>query len=134
MQALANFSKFPLISPDEYCMIEYFRSVVGHEEKRCEDCYYIRLNKTAEIARENGFADFTTTLLISPYQNQELIEEVGKHAARKNGVAFFFQDFRDGFKESQQTAKDLNLYKQKYCGCIYSEWERYAKVKIGNEV
>ncbi len=130
MRSLSKALDFPLIATDEYGMVEYFRSVAGHEEKRCEDCYYIRLNKTAQTARENGFADFTTTLLISPYQDQELIEEAGKLAAKKNGISFYFQDFRDGFKQSQQMAKDLELYRQKYCGCIYSEWERFAKVKI----
>ena len=112
-------------------MIDFLRAVIGHESSRCSDCYRLRLNKTAGIARERGFDAFTSTLLISPYQDQELIRTIGRQAGKEQGVEFYYQDFREGFRESQQMSRELDLYRQKYCGCIYSEWERYAKVKIG---
>ena len=119
-----------MIVSEGYDMLDYFRSVVGHEGNRCTDCYDMRLNKTAQLASDSGFDAFCTTLLISPYQDQYLIKEVGDRAAARNNTSFYFKDFRDGFRESQQMAKELDLYRQKYCGCIYSEWERFAKVKI----
>ena len=130
MNALAQAMDFRLILTDVYEMPRYLRSVVGTEDKRCTSCYDMRLSKTAQTAHENGFDAFSTTLLISPYQNQELLKEVGESAANENKTVFYFQDFRQGFRESQQLAKEFGLYKQKYCGCIYSEWERYAKIKV----
>ena len=130
MQMLAKETELPLIVGEGYEMVDYFRAVVGHEENRCPDCYRLRLGKTAQVAREKGFDAFTTTLLISPYQNQGLIKEVGEGAGRLNGTEFHYQDFREGFRQSQQMARELDLYRQKYCGCLYSEWERYGKMKI----
>jgi len=83
----------------------------------CENCYVVRLKKTAEQAKKLGFDCFTTTLLISPYQRIELIKEVGEKIAAEVGVEFFSQDFRQGFRQSQQMARELKLYRQKYCGC-----------------
>ncbi len=132
MQTLAKAWGFPLIIAEGYEMIDFIRAVVGHEKEgdRCRECYGMRLNKTAQIARENGFESFTSTLLISPYQDHKLIREIGDRAAQENGVEFLFQDFSPGFRESHRMARELDLYFQKYCGCIYSEYERYAKVKI----
>ena len=133
MQALAQKMDLPLITAEGYEMLAYFRAVVGHEGNRCPDCYRLRLKKTAEVAAENGFAAFTTTLLISPYQKHELLRQIGEEMAGEQGVAFYYQDFRKGFREGQRLAKELELYRQKYCGCVYSEWERYGKVKIGED-
>ncbi len=130
MQTLSKAWEFPLIVTEGYEMVDFIRAVAGHEGDRCRDCYRIRLNKTARIARENGFDTFTTTLLISPYQDHELIREIGDQAAQENEVEFMFEDFSPGFRESHRMARELDLYFQKYCGCIYSEYERYAKVKI----
>jgi epoxyqueuosine reductase len=130
MQLLAEKLRFPLIAVEGYDLVDYFRAVVGHEGKRCPDCYRLRLQKTAQIAREKGYDTFTTTLLISPYQGQEQLKEIGEEAGRQNGVKFFYQDFRSGFRDSHKMSKEFDLYHQKYCGCIYSEWERYGKIKI----
>jgi predicted adenine nucleotide alpha hydrolase (AANH) superfamily ATPase len=104
--------------------------VVGHEGERCGDCFRLRLSKTADVAHEKGLSAFTTTLLISPYQKHELIREIGGEIARERGVEFYYEDFRTGFRESHRLSRELNLYHQKYCGCVYSEWERYGKVYI----
>ncbi|TET39929.1 MAG: epoxyqueuosine reductase QueH [Dehalococcoidia bacterium] len=130
MQSLAQAMDLPLIVSEGYEMIAYLRVVVGHEGDRCGDCFRLRLSKTAAVAREKGFSAFTTTLLISPYQKHELLRQIGEEVAEEQGVGFYYEDFRPGFRESHRLSKELNLYHQKYCGCLYSEWERYGKVKI----
>jgi predicted adenine nucleotide alpha hydrolase (AANH) superfamily ATPase len=90
----------------------------------------LRLAKTAEVAREIGFDAFATTLLISPYQKHDLLRGLGEKLGVEKGVSFYYEDFRPGFRESHRLAKELGLYHQGYCGCVYSEWERYGKVKI----
>ncbi|MFC1509140.1 epoxyqueuosine reductase QueH [Candidatus Omnitrophota bacterium] len=116
---------FELIEPS-YKMEEFFRGIVlneGHPE-RCKACWELRLSKTADTAKENGFQAFTTTLLISPYQDHKLIKEIGQRLAREKGIEFCYEDFRKGFRESQEEAKKEELYRQKYCGCVFSELER----------
>ncbi|PKL50719.1 MAG: hypothetical protein CVV42_01580 [Candidatus Riflebacteria bacterium HGW-Riflebacteria-2] len=92
---------------------------------RCATCYRLRLEATAKAAAKAGIAAFTTTLLISPYQDHELIIKIGREAALKNGVCFHYTDFRPGFRGSHNAARELDLYRQKYCGCIFSEHDRY---------
>ena len=74
-----------------------------------------------------GYDAFTTTLLVSPYQNHELLIKVAEEMAKKYGVEFLYRDFRQGFREGQSEARALGLYMQKYCGCVFSEEERYLK-------
>jgi hypothetical protein len=90
----------------------------------------MRLEKTAAVAVANGFPAFTTTLLISPYQKHDLLRKTGEETALHKGVEFYYEDFRTGFRESQQLSRELDLYHQKYCGCVYSEWERFGKIDI----
>src|SRR4030042_4521898 len=130
MQTFARERNLPPITAEGYDMLRYFQAVVGHESNRCPDCYRMRLTKTADVARERSFDSFTTTLLISPYQNNNLLREIGEGIAREYRVEFFYQDFRPGFSESHRISKELGLYHQGYCGCVYSEWERYGKVKV----
>ena len=133
LEALQSFVKganLPLIIPEGYEMVRYLRAVVGHEGERCPDCYRLRLGRTAQAAAEGGYDAFSTTLLISPYQKHELLREVGEEMAKRHGVAFYYEDLRPGFPESRSMARELGLYLQGYCGCIYSEWERYGKVNI----
>ncbi|MDP2910963.1 MAG: epoxyqueuosine reductase QueH [Candidatus Omnitrophota bacterium] len=123
---------FEIIYP-EYRMEEYFRKVflnsVGEGIKpspteRCSLCWELRLSETANFAKDNGFDAFTTTLLISPYQDHEKIKRIGEKIAGEKGVQFYYQDFRSGFKDGQEQAKKENLYRQKYCGCVFSVLER----------
>ena len=130
MQSLASKSDLSLTIAERYDMIDFFRAVVGHEGNRCPDCYRLRLTKTAQAAKERKFDLFTTTLLISPYQNQAQIRDAGEAAGHQSGVEFYYHDFSSGFRESQQMSRELDLYRQKYCGCLYSEFERYSKTKI----
>jgi predicted adenine nucleotide alpha hydrolase (AANH) superfamily ATPase len=92
---------------------------------RCAYCYRIRLEKTAALAVERGYDCFSTTLLISPYQKHDFIRELAQGIAEKYGTAFFYRDFRPVFREGQKQARERGFYMQKYCGCIFSEEERY---------
>ncbi len=83
----------------------------------CEQCYKNRLSKTAEYASKNNFDYFTTTLLISPYQGQEIIKKIGENLAKYFKIKFYYQDFTSYFHESKILSKELGLYRQKYCGC-----------------
>jgi len=116
---------FKVVIP-EYRMKDYFKRIFSKEDapERCSICWEMRLSETASFAKTNGFDAFTTTLLISPYQDHEKIKRIGEEIANKNGIAFYYQDFRSGFRDGQEQAKRENLYRQKYCGCVFSELER----------
>jgi predicted adenine nucleotide alpha hydrolase (AANH) superfamily ATPase len=130
MKLLAQEMNFPLIVTDGYDIIEYFRRVVGHEAERCRYCFRLRLSKTAETAHQMNFSAFTTTLLISPHQKHELLREIGNELAEEKGIEFLYADLRKRYSDSRHMTKGLNLYRQQYCGCIYSEWERHANIVI----
>jgi predicted adenine nucleotide alpha hydrolase (AANH) superfamily ATPase len=130
MQSLAEKMGLPLIIAEGYDIIDYFRGVAGHESERCRHCFRLRLARTAETAKDMGFDAFTTTLLISPQQKHELIKEVGEEVAKKKGVDFLYADLRKRYSDSRHITKPLDLYRQQYCGCVYSEWERYANFTI----
>jgi predicted adenine nucleotide alpha hydrolase (AANH) superfamily ATPase len=93
--------------------------------QRCVYCYRLRLEKTAVRAAADGYDCFSTTLLISPYQNHDLIRQIGEELGETYGVKFLYRDFRPLFRAGQTKARELGLYMQKYCGCIFSEEERY---------
>jgi predicted adenine nucleotide alpha hydrolase (AANH) superfamily ATPase len=94
---------------------------------RCAYCYRLRLERTAEAARQGGYDCFSTTLLISPYQRHDDIKKTGEELAARYGVPFFYRDFRPLFRAGQKTARERGFYLQKYCGCIFSEEERYRR-------
>ncbi len=112
---------------DYYGLQEYLENVVGNERGRCEYCYSSRLEKAAQKALEIKADAFSTTLLVSPYQKFDLIIDTGRMMQERYGVEFYAEDFRCGYREGKEMAKNMNLYRQKYCGCIYSEMERYQK-------
>ncbi|BCS53716.1 epoxyqueuosine reductase QueH [Geobacter sp. SVR] len=115
----------PMIVRDDYDLEEFLARVAEHPEKRCGYCYASRLRVAAATAAEAGFEAFTASLLYSRYQQHELIRELGEQAGREYGVAFHYEDFRPGWQEGIRLSKELGLYRQQYCGCIYSEKERY---------
>jgi len=114
---------------DVYGLKEYLRNVVGNEDSRCEYCYTVRLEQSALKAMEIKADAFSTTLLVSPYQKFDMIIDIGRLMQERYGVEFFAEDFRSGFREGRKMARTMDLYSQKYCGCIYSEMERYLKSK-----
>jgi hypothetical protein len=130
MKVLAEQLAFPLIVSDGYEMIDYFRQVVGHEGERCRYCFKMRLSRTARVARERNFGAFTTTLLISPHQKHELIHEIGTGIAEEMDIEFLYADLRKRYSDSRRLTKPLELYRQQYCGCVYSKWERCTNIKI----
>lgn len=113
-----------------YALRPFIRAVYPDFEHRCETCYRLRMEETARFAAEKGFHSFTTTLLISPYQNHELIVKTAEEAATRYGVSFLYRDFRPYFREGQEAARGKGFYMQKYCGCVFSEEERYRKDKV----
>ncbi len=119
----------PLHIDDTYGLRSFVAAVSPDFERRCTYCYSVRMTSAARYAAEHGYDGFTTTLLVSPYQNHEGICEAARRAGDEYGVAFVYRDFRPYFREGQQAARELGLYMQKYCGCIFSEEERYRKKK-----
>ena len=99
------------------------------EPQRCVNCWYLRLKKTAEHAKKIRVDAFTTTLLVSPYQDKQAIKLIGERAAQETGVSFFYYDFSEGYQEAVKISKLEQLYRQKYCGCKYSLAQR-SKVKV----
>lgn len=130
-QAVEDYSKpigLEVIYP-QYHPEEYFRIVNLREANpgRCFLCWTLRLDRTAKAAKEKGFTHFSTTLLVSPYQDQEMLKNIGNKIGEEEGVNFYYEDFRDGFQKAHDEAKAKGIYCQRYCGCIYSEIERCRK-------
>ena len=114
------------IFDENYGLKDFCKNVINDLENRCvKYCYRVRLEQTAKYAKENGYDTFSTTLLISPYQNHEALKKIGEEMAEKYGLNFLYRDFRPGFRQGQAEARELGLYMQKYCGCIFSEESRY---------
>lgn len=114
-----------LILDGDYGIRPFTAAVAADPDHRCGYCYTVRLEAAAAYARAHGFDSFTTTLLVSPYQNRELLLATGAAMGEQYGVEFLPYDFRPRFREGQDRARELGLYMQKYCGCIYSEEDRY---------
>ena len=113
---------------ENYGVEDFCKNVVNDIQNRCANyCYRVRMTQTALEAKRRGFDAFTTTLLVSPYQKHEELVRVCEEIAEMTGVKFLYRDFRVGFREGQKKARELGMYMQKYCGCIFSEKERYEK-------
>ena len=123
----AGVISLPLIERDDYGLRPFVREVAEDIAGRCVKCYEMRLFETARAAAEGGFDSFTSSLFISPYQNHELMKDVAERAASEYGVEFLYRDFRPYFKDGQTFAREHGFYIQKYCGCVFSEEERYLK-------
>ena len=119
----------PLIERDDYGLRPFVREVAEDIPGRCVKCYEMRFFEAARQAKEGGFDSFTSSLFISPYQKHELMREVAERAAAEYGVQFLYRDFRPYFRAGQEFAREHGFYMQKYCGCIFSEEERYMKPK-----
>jgi len=126
---VAKLLDFEVIFENAYDLEDFLTKVIfePHRPKRCEVCYYLRLSKTAKKAKELGFSAFSTTLLFSPLQFHELIRDIGEEVAKKEGLSFYYQDFRPYYYEGKKLAVEAGIYRQKYCGCIFSEKERFIK-------
>ncbi len=118
-----------LIVREDYPLEEFLRNVVFREQNRCLYCYYTRLEATAKTAKKSGFDGFSSTLLYSKFQKHELIKNLGEDISKQIGITFYYEDFRTGWSIGQEESRRLGLYRQQYCGCIYSEKERFYKKK-----
>lgn len=123
---VASAMDFPLIVKDHYLLKEFLREIVFREADRCLFCYRIRLEATADEARRLGADAFSTTLLYSVYQKHEAIQRVGEEVAKEREIPFYYEDFRPGWEEGVKRSREMEIYRQPYCGCIYSEMDRYA--------
>ena len=112
---------------DGYDLDSFLLRVAGKGTQRCEHCYRMRLDAVAIAAREKKVGAFTTSLLYSKHQKHDLIKGIALETAAEHGIEFYYEDFRRGWREGIVESKAMGLYRQQYCGCIYSEKERYEK-------
>ncbi|MBN1298634.1 MAG: epoxyqueuosine reductase QueH [Actinobacteria bacterium] len=103
---------------------EYTDIYTGEPEggKRCSLCFYKRLKRTAVLAKKCNFDIFATTLSVSPHKNADVINKVAEEISSDTGISYYFSNFKkkDGFKKTMYMASQFNVYRQKYCGCVYS--------------
>lgn len=128
LRKYASSKPMEIIFRDEYEVRKWLEEALDTErsgKKRCEFCYRTRLELVAREARTNGFKRFSTTLLFSRHQDHDLLKSVASEVADAEGIEFFYHDFRSGHKRSREICKELDLYRQNYCGCILSEQERF---------
>jgi hypothetical protein len=116
-----------VIRPDGYPMEEFLRRVASKPEDRCVYCLTDRLKFAAHQAKQENFDAFTSTLLYSRFQNHDLIRQIGEAQGHQMGIEFLYEDFRLGWNEGVRISKELDMYRQPYCGCIYSEKERFCR-------
>ena len=125
VEQYASVVGLDVVYKDEYRLEEFLSQVASHPADRCTYCYHSRLRQVAEQAALGGYDAFSTILLYSRYQNHELIRKLGEELAAHFGIAFLYEDFRSGWQAGIKTSKEMGLYRQQYCGCIYSEKDRY---------
>lgn len=127
LETYAQSLNLKIIMEDGYDLEGFLRQAAFREGDRCLVCYHSRLEATARLARKGKFDFFSTTLLYSRFQQHDAIKSIGEALGRSMGVPFYYEDFRQGWKEGIRVSKELGMYRQQYCGCIYSEKERYCK-------
>jgi epoxyqueuosine reductase len=127
LRRYADDRGFKMIWQPGYDLEIFLQSVAFREKDRCRYCYHARLSATAKIAKKAKFDGFSSTLLYSRFQNHDLIRETGEAVAKENSIRFFYHDFREGWKQGIAQSKTMDMYRQSYCGCIYSEKDRYYR-------
>jgi predicted adenine nucleotide alpha hydrolase (AANH) superfamily ATPase len=127
LKAYSESIALKMIYQPGYALENFLRQVAFREVDRCTYCYHVRLNTTAKLAKKGKFDGFTTTLLYSRFQKHEQIRSIGEAVGKSVGVPFYYQDFRDGWKTGIDQSRRLGMYRQPYCGCIYSEKERFYR-------
>ena len=125
LQNFAHVSLLPLTIDKEYDLEAFLKGALECGKDRCLFCYKTRLEKAFLKAVDDKVDAVTTTLLYSKYQRHDDIKKIGEVLADTHGVRFFYRDFRTGWKEGIDESKRLNMYRQQYCGCIFSERDRY---------
>ena len=126
LSAFAESIDFKVIFQNDYDLEGFLQRTAFRESSRCEICYHDRLKTTALVAGKGKFDSFSSSLLYSRFQNHKMIRAIGESVGKTVGIPFYYHDFRSGWKYGIETSKRLGLYRQQYCGCIYSEKERYS--------
>ena len=124
-QDVAAQTGIEMLEDTSYDPAAWFATVVPGEGSRCRRCIGQRLMRTAEEAAARGCDAFSTSLSISPWQDHDAIRETGAEAAAAHDVEFLYEDLRPLYGESRRVSREWGIYRQKYCGCLISEWERY---------
>ncbi len=127
LEAYAEQIDLKVIYQEGYDLEGFIRNVAFRETERCNYCYHDRLRSTALLAKRGKFDYFTSTLLYSKHQKHALIRSIGDSIGKSVGIPFLYQDYREGWKEGIECSKQMGLYRQHYCGCVYSEKERFYK-------
>ena len=127
LEAYAEKINLKVIYQEGYDLEGFIQNVAFRESERCNYCYHDRLKSTALLARRGKFDYFSSTLLYSKHQQHELIRSMGESIGKSVGVPFLYHDYREGWKEGIECSKQMGLYRQHYCGCVYSEKERFFK-------
>jgi epoxyqueuosine reductase len=127
LETYAGQINLKVIYQQGYDLEGFLQKIIYRENNRCPICYHERLSATARLAEKSKFDAFSTTLLYSKFQNHDLIRSMGESLGKSFGIPFYYEDFRTGWKEGIQQSKALNMYRQQYCGCIYSEKDRYFR-------
>jgi hypothetical protein len=123
----ARLSSLPLVIDESYDLEAFLLGALERGVNRCLFCYSTRLECAFMKAKDEGFEAVTTTLLYSKYQRHDEISAIGERLAQNHGIPFLYRDFREGWKEGQEQARKLDMYRQNYCGCIFSERDRFYK-------
>ena len=126
VEIAAEVHKLPLLADKEYGLQAYLDEILGAPEGRCAACYRVRLEAAAAAASRGGFGVFTTTLLSSPHQKHGLVAAAGAAAGSEQKVEFLYRDWRDRMPHGLEAARRRSLYRQHYCGCIWSEYEAFG--------
>jgi len=132
LEAWAQDQELPLIVQDEYEPEKWLRNVAWREDERCTPCLGQRLERAAAVAKKGGFDAFSTTLLYSIRQKHRLIKELGEAIGRGRGVKFLYRDWRPFWQEGIERSLAAGMYRQQYCGCIFSERDRYLGRPTGS--
>lgn len=130
LKALKEYSKMinlNVIYDDFYGLDEFVKNTVNIIDNRCGYCYLSRMERVVKYAHDNGYDAFSSTLLISPYQKHDLLKSICEKLSKKYNIKFLYRDFRPYYELGREMFRETGLYMQKYCGCIFSERERYKK-------
>ena len=128
LQTLENYagtSLLPLTVDKSYDLETFLKGALEYGKDRCLFCYRMRLEKTFQKGAGEGFDAVTTTLLYSKYQRHDDIKAIGEELSGSYGIEFLYEDLRSLYGESRRLSREWGIYRQKYCGCLISEWERY---------
>jgi epoxyqueuosine reductase len=131
VQTLADREHLPLVLDDRYEAKAFLRRTAPWDRpERCQTCWRLRLAETARVAAEKSFTHITSTLLASEHQDHEAIRRIGLEEAAARGLEFHYEDWRPMAEQGHEAAKRMSLYRQQYCGCLFSEEERFAPTRL----